>query len=446
MTTTDLDAVRALMVTYVDTAGIGRIKVVPGRRIASVAEEGATASVSVATLFATDDYPVSTPQIDATIGDLRIMPDLERLVLLDPGPGLGWAPSDLRNMDGSPFAGCHRSALRRIDRTARERFGLDVLIGLELEFTLLVGPKESAVPAHTGPGYGVLPFLELEAWHLDLLESLEAVGVPVAQLHPEYGHGQIELSFAPRRPVAAVDDYVLARTVVTRVAAKHGFHVSFAPLPTSGQPTNGLHIHLSATDVDTGKNVFHDLEGEHRLAPRGEQLIAGVLGSLYEGIALLGGTSQSFLRLQPHNWAGAYICWGDGNREAAIRLMRGPQGRERDQNNIEVKCADGSANPYTAAAAVIGAALRGIEQEWPLPPEITVEPGTIPEAERERLGVVEFPADLGQSLDALERSAFFRELFGDVLLDSYVANRRHDWTTYGGLSREAAALASRWHH
>lgn len=445
MPDTDFEAYRALMVTYVDTAGIGRIKVVPGHRIASVAAQGATASVSAATLFASDDYPVSTPQIDATIGDLRIVPDLGRLVLLDSQRGLGWAPSDLRTMAGETFPGCHRSALRAIARRASEQHGLEVLIGLELEFTLLVGPKDEAVPAHTGPGYGVLPFLELEAWHLDLLDSLIVAGVPVAQLHPEYGDGQIELSFSPRSPVDAVDDYVLARTIVVRTAARHGFHVAFGPLPTDGNPTNGLHIHLSASTDDAG-NVFHDPGADHGISAAGGGIIAGVIGSLREGIALLGGTTQSFFRLQPHNWAGAYVCWGDGNREAAVRLMRGPCGLEDQQNNIEVKCADGSANPYLAVAAVIGAGLRGLDEEWPLPPEVAVEPGTLSDAERERLGVVPFPTDLGAALEALRGSAFFRSLFGDLLLEAYLANRLRDWEVNAAKPRPEAARDSRWRH
>jgi len=31
----------------------------------------------------------------------------------------------------------------------------------------------------------------------------------------------------------------------------------------------------------------------------------------------------SGLRLQPGNWAGAYVCWGTENREAALRFVVG---------------------------------------------------------------------------------------------------------------------------
>ena len=442
---TDLDTanLRALMVTYVDHAGIGRIKLVPGRRIASVAKNGATASLSAGTLFSTDDYPVSTPVLDATIGDLRVIPDLERLVVLDESAGLGWAPSDLRSLDGSPFAACARTALKTASSRADDA-GLTLLVGLEMEFSLFTGAKESATLAHTGPGYGVLPFLELEAFHLELLSELERCGVPVEQLHPEYGDGQIELSFAPRAPLTAVDDFMLARTIVARIALRHGFLVSFAPLPTPGNSTNGLHIHLSA--ARDGRNVFFDANSDSGMSAEGGSMIAGVLARLGEGIALLGGTTPSFSRLQPHNWAGSYICWGDGNREAAVRLMRGAAGSENDQANIEVKCADGSSNLYLAVAAVISAALDGASGSLPLPDGVDVEPGTLGATELERLGIHEFASNLMDALDLLSASAFFREAFGEVLLDTYIAVRRHDWETFGGLSVEDAALASRWNY
>jgi glutamine synthetase len=434
---------RALMVTYVDHAGIGRIKLIPGRRLDSVARTGATASLSAGTLLSTDDYPVSTPALDAAIGDLRVIPDLERLVIIDPVAGLGWAPSDLKTIDGSPFPACARSALRTVTQRATDS-GLDVLVGLELEFSLFAGTKEAAVLSHRGPSYGVLPFLELEAYHLDLLSELERCGVPVEQLHPEYGVGQMELSFAPRNPLAAVDDFVLARTIVTRVALLHGLVVSFGPIPTPGAATNGLHIHLSATRG--GHNVFHEPSSHEGISAEGGAMIAGVLASLGEGIALLGGTTASFARLQPHNWAGAYICWGDGNREAAVRLMRGFAGAENAQANIEVKCADGSSNQYLAVAAVLAAALRGTTEALELPAGVDAEPGSLDDAERAALGVVAFPPNLGAALDALAASTFYREALGDILLDTYVAVRRHDWETYGKLPIAEAAEASRWHY
>jgi len=434
---------RALAATYQDNAGITRIKVLPAAKIASAGTKGFTASLSAGALFSTDDYPVSTPALDSAIGDLRGFPDMSAAVLIDREKGLAWAPSDLSSMDGSPFPGCQRSALRRLVGEAREA-GFELLVGMELEFTVFRGSKAEPIFAHTGPGYGALPFLELENYHLALLDAFEVAGLPVEQLHPEYINGQLEVSLAPREPVQAVDEYLLARFIITRVAAAHGLLVSFGPIPVAGFGANGLHIHLSARDAQG--NVFYSPDTADGIRAEGGQMIAGVLDVLGEGIALLGGTRMSFARLQPHNWAGAYICWGDGNREAAIRLMRGFAGSEDTQANIEVKCADGSSNQYLAVTTVIAGALHGLRRSLPVPADITVEPGSLPEEERSRLGVAPFASDLGEALDALEGSTVLREALGDILFDTYLAVRRHEWDTMKDLPIEEAAAISRFRY
>ena len=125
----------------------------PHRRV------GCTASISAAALFSTDDYPVSTSALDATVGDLRVIPDLTAAAPIDRDGGLWWAPATLHELDGSPFAGCQRSVLRRVADDLRAA-GFEPVIGMELEFTLFAGTKDDPRPAHVGPGYSTLAFLE----------------------------------------------------------------------------------------------------------------------------------------------------------------------------------------------------------------------------------------------------------------------------------------------
>ncbi|TFB52437.1 glutamine synthetase family protein [Cryobacterium tagatosivorans] len=437
----DLGTVRALMISHVDNAGVSRLKVVPGRKIESAARSGSTVSLSVALLLAIDDHVCRTDELDSTVGDLRGIPDLGAVAMIDPIAGLAWAPSDLHTLDGTPHPACSRSLLKRLGREA-EADGLDFTIGLEMEFTLFTGSADAPVLAHFGPGYGVRPFLELEAWHLDVLRGLEQAGVPIEQLHPEFGAGQVEVSFAPRDPVRAVDDYLLARHVITRHSAAHGLLVSFQPVASTATSSNGCHIHFSARR--DGVNVFHDPAGSWGVSDEGGHMIAGVLAHMPESVALLGGSTLSFERLQPHNWSGAVICWGVGNREVAVRLMPGYAGLEATQSNVEVKCADPAANLYLAVATVIASALDGVRTEAPLPEPVNVDPELLTDAERAAVGVTPFPADLSEALDLLEKSAFVREAFGSMLLDAYVAVRRHDAATYGALPVDEAVALTRW--
>lgn len=451
------DDIRALLVSHIDNAGISRVKVLPHRRLLSASTHGVTVSHSVGLLFSVDDHLNATEALDAVVGDLRGIADLSALALIDPDTGLAWAPADLYSLDGAAHPACPRTALRRVVDDAADA-GFEFRVGFELECTVFRGATDAAAsvgdprpasgapaPATSAPGYSTRALLEVEAFAFAALAALEVAGVPVDQMHPEFGPGQVEFAFAPRDPITAVDHLALARIVLTRVASAHGLRVSFAPVPIAGGATNGCHVHLSATR--DGRNGFApDASAPHGLGADGGRMIAGILERLDEGVALLGGSVLSFERLRPHTWAGADVCWGPGNREAAIRYLRGQAGMGAEQSNIEVKPTDAAANPYLAVAAILAAAVDGVERDAAPPAPVTVDPSTLSAAQREAAGIRSLPDDLGAALQALDASDFYRGVLGDVLVDAYVATRRHEWEAYGPLDAAAVADVVRWRY
>src|SRR6202042_501526 len=113
-----------------------------------------------------------------------------------------------------------------------------------------------------------------------LLTALASAGVTVEQLHPEYGPGQLEISVAPRAPVAAADQCVLARLVIQRTARQHGLTVSFAPKTVPGAMGNGCPLHFAAPR--DGPNGFAGGTGPHGLTRDGEGMIGGLVALLPE--------------------------------------------------------------------------------------------------------------------------------------------------------------------
>ena len=61
-----------------------------------------------------------------------------------------------------------------------------------------------------------------------------------------------------------------------------------------------------------GGRARHDEQGRKRRR--------GSAARAPEAQGMLCGSIVSGLRLQPGNWAGAYVCWGTENREAAVRF------------------------------------------------------------------------------------------------------------------------------
>lgn len=438
-----LDQINALIISNLDNAGVSRVKVIPASKVEGAFGNGCGVSKSVGVLLTADDHVTHSADLDSVVGDLRGIPDRSSLALLDKSNGLAWAPADLVDMHGVPFPTCQRTALKRI-ASEWESAGLEVVVAFELEFTLFTGPRNAPVLAHDGPGYGLAAFLQLEEWHLDVLDALQEAGVPVEQIHPEFGRGQAEISLAPRHPVRAVDDYLLARLIITRISRKHGMQVSYSPITHSESATNGCHIHFSARNKNG--NVFFDATSATQMTADGERMIAGVVARLAESTALLGGSSLSIARLQPEHWAGSFICWGTGNREAAVRFVPGLKGYEDRQSNVEVKCADGSSNQYLAVAAILSSALEGFRRQLKLPPEIKVDPGTLSDDERSRLGVRRFAPSISTALDDLDDSIFLRSALGHELVNAFVAVRRGEAERFAKLDHEDVIAALRWQY
>ena len=418
---------RLLVGTFIDNAGITRVKSVPIGRLLSAARSGIGLSPAFA-VMCLDDHVTATGKFGGPVGDLRLLPDLAAGAVLDTERGIAWAPLDQYDQELSRFPLCQRDVLRRQERAAAE-LELTFLAAFEVEFTLLTAAGD---PVHTGPGYGLGPLLGLEDFALDLLAALETAGVDVETLHPEYGPGQVEVSLAPRSPIAAVDQYVLCRLVISRTARRHGLTVSFAPVTLVGEIGNGSHIHFSASRA--GKNLLSGGNERYGLTPVGAQLVAGVVDHSCEAAGLLTPTIASYERLQPGHWSGAYACWGLENREAAVRLIRGSAGTRSESANVEVKSIDGGSNPYLALAAILGLALIGVREERSLCEPVDEDPDSIPPDVRRARGIHRLPTSLSDALDLLERSTALRAVLGNDLIDCLVAVRRHEVTAYASTS------------
>jgi len=73
----------------------------------------------------------------------------------------------------------------------------------------------------------------------------------------------------------------------------------------------------------------------------------------------------SYDRLQSDKW-GAYLLWGNENREAPLRASSPPGTPSGLVSNFELKLLDGTANPYLALAATIAAGIDGLRRHLSL--------------------------------------------------------------------------------
>ncbi len=427
--------VRAVALTFVDNAGVTRVKTIPVERLAQAAAWG-VGSAPVHDVFCVDDVITTSPLAGGPVGDLRLHPDLAALTILAGQPGWAWAPVDRWRQDGTAHPGDQRGFARRMVRQAAAA-GLDLRMGFEIEWYLA---GAGGTPATTGPAYGMTPVVELSEYGRDLLAALSTQGVAVLQWHPEYATGQLELSMAPTDPVGAADTAVLVRETVRAISLRHGLRASFAPAPVPGAVGNGMHLHFSV--ASDGVNLMTGGCGPYGLTDRGESTVAGVLARM-PALSGIGAPSvSSHLRLVPQRWAGPYQCWGLENREASLRLIRGVAGSEAGAANAEIKCVDGSANPYLVVGAVCSVLVDSVDAGLRLPPEVDIDPATIePDRQPPRL-----PESVPDGLAALAADVGLSDALGPMLLGAFVAVHQSEFDRCGQRDPAEIAEAVRWRY
>lgn len=423
-----------LIGTIVNPAGLTLAKVVSASGAGRFVDPGLGASPTWHG-FAIDRTGIAFTDEISVIGDQRIRIDPNALRVID--DGLAWAPGAFFDQDGNPVAACTRGTLARIESRLAQ-LGLRAQVGHEMEF-ILVDPVGNRLPGELWAQYGLAGVLEHESFVRDAMAALTATGVGVEQFHPEYGVNQFEISLSPRTPVAAADQLVLTRILISRVARQHGMRVSMSPKPFADGAGCGAHQHFSLWRGDTP--LLSGGDGEHGLTAHGAAAIAGIVSGLTDAQLVLCGSIVSGLRMQPGSWAGAYTCWGTENREAAVRFIPATRGTPIGAN-AEVKIVDPSADPYLATAAILGLVIDGIENTVTLPPEVTVDPQRLTDAERHGVGAVQLSADQRDLIAALDHSSRLRTILGDSVIDALIAVRRYEQQHYADL--DAVALADRF--
>jgi glutamine synthetase len=426
--------VELVELSFVDNAGITRVKTVPLGRLATVAATGVGASPCFEA-FGSDDIMVAGRYLGGPDGDLRLVPDLDRAVALAGVPGWAWAPADKFTQDGARFVACQRAFAARQEAAAAS-LGLTLRMAIEHEWILGRADTPDFVPAFSGPAYGQIRLEQVADYARELVGDLQAQGLAVDQFHPEYATSQLELSVAANSPVAAADDAVLVRHTIRNRSLRHGWRATFAPTVDPAGAGSGAHVHLSLHDADG--NTMTGGPGPAGLRPAAESFLAGVLAELPALVAIGAGHPASFLRLQPSRWAGIWQSWGIETRETALRFITGVTGTESWAANAELKCFDATANPYLLLGAVIAAGLSGIAQSLHLPPPITGDPATQP-------GLApRLPQSADEAANALESSQALATALGPELHDAILTVRRSESSRCADLPAPDLAATTRW--
>jgi len=121
-------------------------------------------------------------------------------------------------------------------------------------------------------------------------------------------------------------------------------------------------------------------------------------------------------------WSGGtYVCWGTDNREAPVRLCNASSSPSR---NFELKCLDGTANPYLAIAGFLSAGTEGIVEgkECEIKDCGDAVAAVLGEPGREKLGITNrMPLTWKDARSSFEKSELVDRRFGKDFKTKYLS-------------------------
>ena len=344
-----------------------------------------------------------------------LKPDIDTFTILPWRPQQGKVARflcDLMDQEGNDIAESPRYILRRVLKKAKQQ-GYSFDLDPECEFFLFETDEEGNPTTRTREKAGYLdvaPLDQGENARRDMILTLEEMGFEIESSHHEDAPAQHEVDFKQAQGVKVADQIVTFRSTVRTIAQRHGLHATFMPKPRTDFPGSALSLNISG--FRDGKNMFADPQAENGLSQEAYSFIVGLLSHMNGMAAIANPIVNSYKRLKPGYHAPTELFWSLNDYRAPIRVVKGKEG----DTHIEWTLPDGAANPYLLIAMVVASGLNGIQEKM------------IPLKADEKAGAL--PGTLKESLTALEKDEFLRNVCGESYVRTYLKEKTKEWELY----------------
>jgi glutamine synthetase len=151
--------------------------------------------------------------------------------------------------------------------------------------------------------------------------------------------------------------------------------------------------------------------------------VAGCLNAMHDSALIFAPHQNSYERLVPGKHAPTSVSWGYENRTSAIRIPAGSPSARR----IEHRVAGGDVNPYLMLAAILGAALDGIENQMEPASPIVGNAYAVD-------GLPQIPDSWEAAIDAMESSTIVSRFIHPELIKNLVSTKRQELHYIGELT------------
>jgi glutamine synthetase len=269
------------------------------------------------------------------------------------------------HVEGKPWPYAPRVILKSLIQRAADA-GFEPWVGAEVEYFLLHRDADGSLSVADAADNAAQPCYDARGV-TRMYDHLTSISAAMNQLgwsnyanDHEDGNGQFEQNFEYSDALTTADRVVTLRYLLSVIAAERGMVATFMPKPFTDKTGSGLHLHMSLTSAGTAVFPADDDQRGLGLSETAYAFVGGILEHACALQAVVAPTVNSYKRTgatttsSGASWAPRTPTYGGNDRTHYIRVP--------DSARVELRGGDGSANPYLAIAAALGAGIDGIKR------------------------------------------------------------------------------------
>ena len=331
---------------------------------------------------------------------------------------------------GKPWPFAPRNILKSLIAQTADA-GFEPWVGAEVEYFLLKRDASGSLITADAADDSDRPCYDVRGL-TRMYDHLTTVSTAMNQLgwsnyanDHEDGNGQFEQNFAYSDALTTADRVITLRYLLSTFAAERGMVATFMPKPFAERTGSGLHLHLSLTSAGNPvfPNAADDDERGLGLSAQAYGFVGGILEHAPALQAVMAPTVNSYKRTgatatrSGASWAPRLPTYGGNDRTHYVRIP--------DEQRVELRGGDGSANPYLAIAAALGAGLDGIKR--------SLDPGALGTCPKH---ISSLPLTLLHAVEALEADAVVTATLDAAIPDEWPADAQTVSQYFSHLKRE----------
>lgn len=409
------NGIKFFLFNFTDLFGTQRAKLVPSEAVAGMQKTGAGFAGFATWLDMTPAHP-----------DMFVKPDADTVIQLPWKPEVAWVAGDPW-MNDAPVRQAPRNVLKDLMAKAKAK-GFLLKSGVEPEFHLISADGSDISDERDiqqKPCYDQSAIMRRFEVVAEICSTMIELGWGPYQNDHEDANGQFEINWNYNDALTTADQHCFFKFMVKSIAEKHGLRATFMPKPFVELTGNGCHAHLSLWNKSAKKNLFNDAKGELGLSALAYQFIGGLMRHADALVAITNPSVNSYKRINAPvtvsgaTWAPTSVTYGGNNRTHMIRIP--------DDDRIEFRLADGSANPYLLMAGILAAGLDGVEGNIDPGKRLDIDMYT---QSHKVKNAKQLPLNLLDAMRNFSKNKTIRAALGDEFSDAYIKLKDAEWNNY----------------